>query len=291
MSENILEHTGPGSGSIKIDKAHGILYGVKILGTQSKNGRRYPVGTLKKAIPLYENAKVNIDHPDAKSSQARSYTDRLGVIRNVHLRGEEGLYADFHFNPRHPLVEQLLWDAEHSPSNVGFSHNIDAVTRREQNELIVEEIFAVKSVDLVADPATTSGLFESTENIIGESTGITVTSPLEDFEIIRIENETLCRKISFLELLLNRITTEIDEKECRYVSFFRPAFLEAVYRCTSEEEVTRLIADRIELVRRIQEQEEDGRRQTTDGSKADASPQPPAIVTSRKSFLEAIRGK
>lgn len=80
MSEQILEHAGPGSGPIKVDKARGILYGVKILGTQSKNGRRYPVGTLKKAIPLYENAKVNIDHPDAKSIQPRSYTDRLGSI-------------------------------------------------------------------------------------------------------------------------------------------------------------------------------------------------------------------
>jgi len=286
MSEQILEHAGPGSGPIKVDKARGILYGVKILGTQSKNGRRYPVGTLKKAIPLYENAKVNIDHPDAKSIQPRSYTDRLGSICNVHLRGEEGLYADFHFNPRHPLVEQLLWDAEHSPSNVGFSHNIDAVTRQEGGETLVEEILAVKSVDLVADPATTKGLFESVD-IVGESTGITVTSPLEDFEIIRIENENLRRKITFLELLLERIASEIDEKECRYTSFFRAAFLEAVYRCTSEEEVCRLIADRFELVRQIQED----RPQSAGGSNPDTCQPLPATLTNRQSFLEAITGK
>ena len=281
MSEHILEHTGPGSGPIKIDKTHGILYGVKILGTQSKNGRRYPVGTLKKAIPLYENAKVNVDHSEESSSRSRSYTDRLGSICNVHLRGEEGLFADFHFNPRHPLVEQLLWDAEHAPANVGFSHNIDAVTRREQNELIVEEILAVKSVDLVADPATTKGLFESTENIIGESTGVTVTSPPEDFEILRIENETIRRKIRFLELLLAQIATKIDEKECRYVSFFRNTFLESVYRCTGEEEVFRLIADRLELVRHIREQEQDG-------SNSGVNQLPPTILTNRQSFLEAI---
>jgi hypothetical protein len=78
----------------------------------------------------------------------------------VTFRTGEGLFADFHFNPKHPLSEQLVWDAEHAPENVGFSHNVQARTRRQGDNLIVESISKVQSVDLVADPATTRGLFE-----------------------------------------------------------------------------------------------------------------------------------
>jgi hypothetical protein len=55
----------------------------------------------------------------------------------------------------------LAWDAEHAPANVGFSHNVLAHTRREGDQVMVETITAVQSVDLVADPATTRGLFEA----------------------------------------------------------------------------------------------------------------------------------
>ena len=73
----------------------------------------------------------------------------------------EGLFADFHFNPKHALAEQLAWDAEHAPENVGFSHNVEARIARRADRVVVEAITRVQSVDLVADPATTRGLFES----------------------------------------------------------------------------------------------------------------------------------
>src|SRR5690606_5116866 len=43
----------------------------------------------------------------------------------------------------------------------GFSHNVEAKTTKRGQSLIVEDILRVHSVDLVADPATTRGLFES----------------------------------------------------------------------------------------------------------------------------------
>jgi len=277
MSENLLEYTGPGAGQIRIDKSRGILYGVKVLGTRSRNGRRYLVGTLKKAIPLYENAKVNIDHPVEEPGQPRSYLDRIGVLCNVQLRGEDGLYADFHFNPRHPLVEQLLWDAEHAPSNVGFSHNVDAVVRQDKNEMVVEEIVSVRSVDLVADPATTAGLFESV------AAGC-VASPPEDFEMLRIENETMQRKVRFLELMLAQVSASVPESECRYISFFKRPFLEAIDRCTSEAEVSRLVADRLNLVRQIPTPQSEPAKPVIATESARDS------VVDHRSFLEAITG-
>jgi hypothetical protein len=73
------------------------------------------------------------------------------------------LFGDLHFNPKHALAEQLLWDAEHAPENVGFSHNVLARTARHGEQTLVEAILQVQSVDLVADPATTRGLFEAAE--------------------------------------------------------------------------------------------------------------------------------
>jgi len=161
MTEILYETAITTGDAVRIDREAGVIFGVKIIGCESRNGRHYPNDTLRHAIPLYENSKVNLDHPDGDPQKPRSYHARFGMIRNVHLRENEGLYADFWFNPKHLIAEQLLWDAEHSPDNVGFSHNVEAVVQRQREPAVVEKIVAVRSVDLVADPATTQGLFES----------------------------------------------------------------------------------------------------------------------------------
>lgn len=147
--------------SIHVDREQGIIHGVKVLGLQSRNGRSYLPEALKEATVFYEGAKVNVNHPKGDPASPRDYQDRLGDIRNVVFHENSGLFADLHFNPRHVLAEQLIWDAEHSPQNVGFSHNVRAVTERINGKLLVKKITWVNSVDLVADPATTTGLFES----------------------------------------------------------------------------------------------------------------------------------
>lgn len=159
-NENVLEFFDFSSPQRKIDKENGVVSGVKILGVKSRNNRVYPLETLRDAAPLYENAKVNVNHPDGSPTESRKYQDRVGSIKNVTLQ-ENGLYGDFHFNPKHPLAEQMLWDAEKAPENFGFSHNVEAVVRVENGAQVVDKIVRVRSVDLVADPATTSGLFES----------------------------------------------------------------------------------------------------------------------------------
>ena len=146
-----------------IDRDKGIIYGVKILGSQSKNkGSKhfnYPSSTRERAAKLYEGAVSNVDHH--LNGQTISYRDRIGVIRNVSPK-EDGLYADYHFNPKHELAEQLCWDAEHAPEKLGFSHLGDGrVNRSNPLQPVVEEITHVESVDLVANPASTNGLFES----------------------------------------------------------------------------------------------------------------------------------
>ena len=163
MSELLHEFTDSRGLALRVDREESLLRGVKLLGLVSRNGRRYLESTLASAASLYEHAKVNINHADSGVNAPRSYRDRLGVIRNVRLRSGEGLFGDLHFNPKHPVAEQLLWDAEHVPENVGLSHNVLAETEQQTGETVVKTITKVLSVDLVADPATTDGLYENTE--------------------------------------------------------------------------------------------------------------------------------
>ncbi len=156
--ETLTEHADQAGQVLALEE--GLIRGVKILGLHSSNGREYPMGTIAKAKALYEGAKVNVNHP-AKPGDSRTYEGRLGKVCAVQAK-DDGLYADFRYNPKHALAEQIQWDATHAPENLGFSHVIQAKTSRRGDTVVVEEITRVQSVDLVADPATTRGLFEAT---------------------------------------------------------------------------------------------------------------------------------
>lgn len=143
-----------------IDESKAVIPGVKILGRKSRNGREYTQEAMARALPLYEGVKVNIDHNKASPTADRSYRDRFGTLRNVRLDAD-GIRGDFHYNPKHAIAEQFVWDVKHTPSNVGFSHNAHGSGKRTDAGLCVEQIDWVKSVDIVSDPASTRSLFES----------------------------------------------------------------------------------------------------------------------------------
>lgn len=175
--EPLVEFTTSGGLSPRVDRRTGRIFGVKVLGLHSRNGRMYRPEAIAAAAPLYENVKVNVNHPQAAPHQPRDYQDRLGCLRNVRAT-TDGLFGDLYFNPHHHLADQLAWDAEHAPENVGLSHNVQARTRRQGNQVIVEAIEVVRSVDLVADPATTHGLYEgAAPTPAAEAVATAVVSP------------------------------------------------------------------------------------------------------------------
>lgn len=158
---DLQEYVSSRGATLVIDREKGLIKGVKILGLESKNGRTYTREAIRQAVDLYEGKRVNVDH--AKSGDSRSYRDRMGKLVNVSVR-EDGLYGDLHVNPQHMLAEQLFWDAENSPESVGLSHDVSGRVVRRDGKPVVEAINIVRSVDLVADPATTAGLFEDVNN-------------------------------------------------------------------------------------------------------------------------------
>ena len=174
MDEALLEYADCKGLSLRIDRERGIVRGVKILGLESRNGRTYSADAVARARELYEGAKVNVNHPRGNPSAPRDYQDRIGVIRNVGFTAESGLFGDLHYNPEHALAGQLEWDAEHSPESVGLSHNVLARTTKHDEQIVVEAITRVLGVDLVADPATTRGLFEEIDATISDLGSLTL---------------------------------------------------------------------------------------------------------------------
>jgi hypothetical protein len=269
--------------TLPIDAQAGTIKGVKILGTESRNGRSYPAQTLKDAAPLYEGAKVNVNHPRGPADGPRDYQDRLGVIRNVAVR-EDGLYGDLCFNPKHAIAEQLGWDAAHAPENLGLSHNVAAAVKRQGDKTVVEKITRVNSVDLVADPATTKSLFEATgtqEKPLDKLTLADLHQHRPD--LVEQIHEDMARE---LDTLRGHLATAQRREFIRRMMADRhmtealtQPFLEVLLAAKDEATVTALIEDRAALARQA----------ATHRAQSQAQGQAAAPITP-KDFAAEIRG-
>lgn len=148
--------------ALRVDRKAGIIRGVKVLGLVSENGRKYTPEAVRKAASLYENIRVNIDHPEKDATQPRSAYDRFGKLTNIQYVEGEGLYGDLVFLRSHPMAERICEAAERMPDAFGMSHNAQGEGDEDKDgTFIVSKIVDVRHVDLVADPATTRSLSES----------------------------------------------------------------------------------------------------------------------------------
>lgn len=142
-----------------VDRAAGVIKGVKVLGRRSENGREYTPECLNKAVRMYEGVSVRINHPD-DPDEMRASEDVFGQLRNVRL-ADDGMYADLHYLKSHPMARRVCEAAERMPRLFGLSHNAQGDgDENARGVFVVREIVEVRSVDVVADPATTRGLFE-----------------------------------------------------------------------------------------------------------------------------------
>lgn len=171
-----------------VDRERGIISRVKVLGKESPNrhgrkdceGTEYSDAALTTAAKLYEGRKSYIDHPANRNAKAeRSFRDLAGTFKNCTAEAD-GVYADFHFPPKSANGQMVADWAEHDPTAFGLSHNALGTGRMKGKKQIIESIDSVRSVDVVCDPATTRGLYESRENAMA---GKTILQILEELEI------------------------------------------------------------------------------------------------------------
>lgn len=176
------------SGFERVDAEAGIIYGVKIVGLESRNiGRTigldpkvfngaldktygYSKQALESAIPMYEGSSVRTNHPkseiDANGRRivkvvSRDFNETFGELRNVKMK-EDGLYGDLHYIKSHADAAYVAETAQKMPDKLALSHNAYGVPVLRNGRAVIEQILQVYSVDIVGDkPGTTNGLFES----------------------------------------------------------------------------------------------------------------------------------
>ena len=162
-TKTIVQLREAATGFDSIDEAEGVIRGVRVLGLKSRNGRRYMAEAASRAADKYSEARVFVDH--SKTKGARGMAEWWGVLREVRVAEDGGLRADLHYNKQHPMTGQLIEAAKRFPKRFGLSHVASGSTEQQGRETVVTEIEEVMSVDVVSDPATTQGLFESVDTI------------------------------------------------------------------------------------------------------------------------------
>lgn len=146
----------------RVDRAKNRIHGMLLCGLESLNRRSYQQALSRPEAPtLYDGRPANSNH--VEDGESVKWEDRLGSWDSPRFVEGAGMFGDLAYNPKHPSAEALLWFAEHGPSMVGNSHRVNAIGRRDKGSghFNVEQIERVLSVDVVADPATTKGFFES----------------------------------------------------------------------------------------------------------------------------------
>jgi peptidoglycan hydrolase CwlO-like protein len=149
---------------LTVDREASTVDGVKLMGWESKNKRRFSETARRNLFELSEAAKINVNHNTKDLTAPREYGDRFGSVVSRTLEAD-GIYGKIRVNPKHPLAEQFFWDAENAPQNCGMSpvYAPSKTSRSKDGFLLVESVARVSSIDLVADPATTNSLQESQE--------------------------------------------------------------------------------------------------------------------------------
>ncbi len=183
----------------------GVIKGVKIIGTRSRNGRIYSQDVLGRAIHHYENAPVFMRHPDTREQRrgSRQTDDHFGSLQNIEERFDGniglGLFGDLHVKQSHPMAQLVIESDGHS---FGLSHNVVAEMNDEQTEVL--EIINVNSVDLVTDPAATTTLFEEFDEM--------------DMQQLEAANKGLTEKVDALDGKLTTVLEAVKEPDPKELS-------------------------------------------------------------------------
>lgn len=159
-AKRIEERSAFSSKGVDRSGPYPIVREVLLCGATSANRRRYRKEAFAgDRVKRYEGRPVFLNH--GRGNQPREYQDKVAVVENPRLRADGLPVGDLAVNPKHPLAETFLWDAEHKPHSCGMSHvaRCETVTSSDGWEEITE-VVSVESVDLVTDPATTKGFYE-----------------------------------------------------------------------------------------------------------------------------------
>ena len=189
------------------DAASGIARNIKVIGRHSRNIREYSDTALDDASRLSEGAPVYENHPEPKA-RGRKRQEYAGMLRDTR-RTPDGARGNWHVPPR--LREEVAWAIENNAPGVGMSINGQGKLRGrgKGRAALVESILAIRSVDFVAFPATTSSLAESTDDEPGD--GLHVAASVEVVEATAAEMEPSPMELKEAMDKLDALTAQLAE--------------------------------------------------------------------------------
>jgi len=170
---NLIEHFAHGYmlEEAKFDRESGIISNVALLGAVSANKRRYSAKALQDAVQMYPGTRMFIDHPTSRDLRerkgTRSIRDMCGKVISARLAGSQ-VRGDIHIVGPH---KNMIFDfAESIPELMGHSHRAKGRVKPDgSGGIIVEGLGSVQAVELVTEPATTHGLFESVDTTLEDT--------------------------------------------------------------------------------------------------------------------------
>lgn len=151
----------------KVDREKRIVENVVLCGAESPTRkRRYPRPTLEAARPLYEGRKIFLNHrKKGEDGEPRDVRDLAGrIVKGTVKIDEAGKVRGNVKAHRSPAGDLVLNLAEDDPEAAGMSHDAvgsETITDAATGWRDVDRIAEVRSVDLVSEPGTTIGFFES----------------------------------------------------------------------------------------------------------------------------------
>lgn len=158
---NLIERTM--QPSLKVDRERGIIFGAKLLGEKSANGRIYGQAVREKHKGIYDGAAIFLEHAD---ENGHLVTDNVGWSENIEVK-PDGTFGDVHLLLTHKETPTLLERAERRPGLCGISHEVKGDGRIDKDgTLIVESMQGPAILAIVSNPATTQGFFESRKTTV-----------------------------------------------------------------------------------------------------------------------------
>ncbi len=166
----LLETTNAGIAKDRIDRENCIVRDVKFFGRESSNGRIYSDQATRDVLRFMESVVINLNHPDRKeATRERGILEGFAFPVNPKLK-PDGIYGDVQCIKSHEATPIFLDWAEMAPSKLGFSINADgSMGKQKGGKSVVESVTSLRSLDLVRNPATTQGLFESKEKTVSKT--------------------------------------------------------------------------------------------------------------------------
>ena len=139
------------------EKTDNTIRNICLISVSSRNNRVYTDRALNNIVELARGVKVFADHP--VKGQIRSVRDLIGKISAPRRAGDK-IYGDLKVLSNQDWVFDI---AKQMPEIVGMSIVARGKISPEKDQKgreQVESVLALKSIDLVSEPATTNSLFE-----------------------------------------------------------------------------------------------------------------------------------